>query len=309
MDIQNFELQKDSWKFSTIRNSRIYNFPLINFFEIEIIRKKKGHKHIESIFHERFSRNIGTLSPPAEKIQRNKSKREHCARKSKGRSTHRRDKISGNNFPLVLFHRCIQSGLSISQIKDHPRRLATRNTDKKKLLLDFCAKVTVRNPAIFGPGLGVKSHDTFHAAIPYRTLLFANDLFHKLRDKISVQRCSVPVFWKSWKENESNRGIECIKSKRDFVQTFLSQSTTFASREILIDVRSADWPCTIDIIYRATIIPASSLSTTRFSINKYYSLHRRDKSTKFNISTLFFFSFRADFSAFFLELKLNSNSR
>lgn len=219
------------------------------------------------------------------------------------------NKISGNNFPLVLFHRCIQSGLSISQIKDHPRRLATRNTDKKKLLLDFCAKVTVRNPAIFGPGLGVKSHDTFHAAIPYRTLLFANDLFHKLRDKISVQRCSVPVFWKSWKENESNRGIECIKSKRDFVQTFLSQSTTFASREILIDVRSADWPCTIDIIYRATIIPASSLSTTRFSINKYYSLHRRDKSTKFNISTLFFFSFRADFSAFFLELKLNSNSR
>lgn len=153
MDIQNFELQKDSRKFSTIRNSRIYNFPLINFFEIEIIRKKKGHKHIESIFHERFSRNIGTLSPPAEKIQRNKSKREHCARKSKGRSTHRRDKISGNNFPLVLFHRCIQSGLSISQIKDHPRRLATRNTDKKKITLGFLCEGNGSKSGYFRPGI------------------------------------------------------------------------------------------------------------------------------------------------------------
>lgn len=103
MDIQNFELQKDSRKFSTIRNSRIYNFPLINFFEIEIIRKKKGHKHIKSIFHERFSRNIGTLSPPVEKIQRNKSKREHCARKSKGRSTHRREQNFGKQFPPGTF--------------------------------------------------------------------------------------------------------------------------------------------------------------------------------------------------------------
>lgn len=34
-------------------------------------------------------------------------------------------------------------------------------------------KATVRNPAIFGPGLRVKSHDTFHAAntrMPYRIM-------------------------------------------------------------------------------------------------------------------------------------------
>lgn len=132
MDIQNsesFELQKVS-RFTNI--FEIYNFRLINFFEIEITREKEeGTQAYRKHFPRTLIRNIGTLSPPAEKIQRNKSKREHCARKSKGRSTHRRDKISGNNFPLVLFHRCIQSGLSISQIKDHPRRLATRNTDKK----------------------------------------------------------------------------------------------------------------------------------------------------------------------------------
>lgn len=63
-------------------------------------------------------------------IRRNESKRS-IARKSKRAAPPTSGQNFGKQFPLVLFHRCIQSALSISQIKDHPRRLAARNTNRK----------------------------------------------------------------------------------------------------------------------------------------------------------------------------------
>lgn len=80
---------------------------------------------------------------------------------------------------------------------------------------------------------------------PYHTeRCFLPTIFHKLRDKISVQTCSVPVFWKSWKENEIERMVSSVLKIREIS---FEESTTFASREILIDVRSADWPCIVRI--------------------------------------------------------------
>lgn len=91
-----------------------------------------------------------------------------------------RDKISGNNF-----HRCIQSALSISQIKDHPPAVWPRGTRIKKK--NYSVRISVRRFEIrlFSARLGVKSHNTFHAAntscaiVPLRTRSCTNFLFSR----------------------------------------------------------------------------------------------------------------------------------
>lgn len=82
-------------------------------------------------------------------------------------------------------------------------------------------KATVRNPAIFGPGLGVKSHDTFHAAntrMPYRTIsrTLLCDLVQIAGQNFCSEKLDRSVFRKSFQRTKRTVVLGVL-NKRNFI--------------------------------------------------------------------------------------------
>lgn len=132
--------------------------------------------------------------------------------------------IHRNKFRKTISTDSIQSGLSISQIKDHPRSLTARNSNKK-LLSGFCTETEDRNPTIFSRGLRVKSQHTFHITdTPAPNSLCFQSVFYNFQNNISFQQrktCFRKRFlFKSTSSFVDRRNIENIWSENTICENY-----------------------------------------------------------------------------------------